>query len=102
MPWNSKATSTILITNYSTLGSNKHIQIVKAKSMRTASALSRLMSNVGGPRPVKRKLLTPVMHSQLLYAAFVWIASLVFDNHRRMLLSPQLIMALKIGREFRT
>jgi len=52
----------------SVLGFRKHIEEASNKATRTASALSRLMPNVGGPSHNKRKLLTSIVHSQLLYA----------------------------------
>ena len=41
--------------------------------------LARLMSNIGGPREEKRRLVERVVHSKLLYAAPVWVS--VLDNH---------------------
>lgn len=49
------------------------------------AALSRLMPNFGGLRPVERKLLASVVHSQLLFAALVQCLSLVFQNHMQLL-----------------
>lgn len=46
--------------------------LVGAKAMKTAQALSRILPNVGGSSTSKRKLLTSVVHSQLLYSAPIW------------------------------
>ncbi|KAL4105189.1 hypothetical protein QTP88_020461 [Uroleucon formosanum] len=80
----------------------EHMKLAGEKATKTTAALSRLMPNVGGPRPIKRKLLASVVHSQLLYAAPVWSSSLVFQNHRKILLGPQRIMALRVASAYRT
>lgn len=49
----------------SVLGFRKHVGTVSEKPMKTVAALSRLMSNVGGPTPAKRWLLSTVVQSQL-------------------------------------
>jgi len=41
----------------SVLGFRKHIETVSVKATKTAAALSRLMSNVGGPTPAEKRLL---------------------------------------------
>jgi len=78
------------------LGFRKHIEVTSDKATKTASALARLMPNVGGPMPVKRKLLTSVVHSQLLYAAPIWHSALLYDRNKKTLASPQRKMALRV------
>lgn len=56
----------------SKLGFKEHLKMVRSKALKSAAALTRLMPNVGGPSPTRRKLLTSVINSQLLYAAPVW------------------------------
>jgi len=80
----------------------EHMKLAGEKATKTTAALSRLMPNIGGPRPIKRKLLASVVHSQLLYAAPVWCSSLVFHNHRQLLLGPQRIMAMRVASAYRT
>lgn len=46
-----------------------HIEMVTAKAVGTAAALSRLTPNVNGPTQRKRQLFMTVVNSQLLYAA---------------------------------
>lgn len=72
----------------STLGYKTHLSLASGKADNTATALSRIMPNVGGPKPCKRKLLATVVENQLLYAAPIWGASLIFHNHRRIILGP--------------
>ena len=44
-----------------------HILNIIKKADRTIRALSNLMPNVGGPRTTKRRILSSVVHSQILY-----------------------------------
>lgn len=84
------------------LGFRKHIQTASEKGMRTASRLCRLMPNVGGPAAEKRKLLTTVVHSQLLYAAPIWCDALRYEFNKKKLASPQRKMALRIASAYCT
>jgi len=79
------------------LGYRKHIEVASDKGMRTAAALSHLMPNVGGPSAAKRKLLTTVVHSQLLYAAPIWCDALQHEVSRNKLSSPQRKIALMVA-----
>lgn len=42
------------------------------KGERVISGLSRMVPNVGGPKEKKKRLLTAVVHSVLLYGAPSW------------------------------
>uniref|UniRef100_A0A2S2P6S8 Retrovirus-related Pol polyprotein from type-1 retrotransposable element R1 2 n=1 Tax=Schizaphis graminum TaxID=13262 RepID=A0A2S2P6S8_SCHGA len=86
----------------SVLGFRKHVEEASNKAMKTASALSRLMPNVGGPSPNKRMLLTSVVHSQLLYAAPIWHGALIYERNKKTLAAPQRKMALRICSAYRT
>jgi len=86
----------------SVLGYRKHIEVAGDKGTRTAAALSRLMPNVGGPSAAKRKLLTMVVHSQLLYAAPIWCDALQHEVNRNKLSSPQRKMALRVASAYCT
>jgi hypothetical protein len=50
----------------------EHIGTVATGARKAATALSRLMPNVGGPSQSKRSLLMSVIHSRLLYGAVIW------------------------------
>lgn len=80
----------------------EHVKRVTQKADRTVTALSRLMPNIGGPRSSKRRLLSSVVHSQLLYAAPVW--SKVANNKKLIakLTSVQRRMAMRICCAYRT
>lgn len=47
----------------------EHIQIVRDKALMTANNLAKIMPNKNGPKDSIRKLLSSVIHSQILYAA---------------------------------
>jgi len=86
----------------STLGYKTHLSLASGKAEKTATALSRIMPNVGGPKPSRRKLLATVVENQLLYAAPIWSGSLVFQNHRQLILAPQRRMAIRVASAYRT
>jgi len=50
----------------------EHINIVTTVAKRAATALGRLMTNVGSPSQAKRSLLLSVIHSRLLYGGVIW------------------------------
>jgi len=80
----------------------EHLKMVRAKALKTTAGLTRSMPNVGGPSSTKRKLLTSVVNSQLLYAAPVWHSTTKFRNHRQLLLGPQRTMTLRVASAYRT
>lgn len=86
----------------SVLGFRKHVEVASEKATKTASALSRLMPNVGGPSAVKRNLLATVVHAQLLYAAPIWYGALSHKCNRKKMSSPQRKMALRIASAYCT
>lgn len=88
-----------------------HAKIVGAKTAKTAQALSRILPNVEESTTSKRKLLTSVVHSQILYAAPIWAPALGHkpDSNVQIKGDPakdiklaQRIMALRVSRAYRT
>lgn len=88
-----------------------HEKIVGAKAVKTAQALSRILPNVGGSTISKRKLLTSVVHSQILYAAPIWAPALghrpdsnvqIKGDTAKHIKSAQRIMELRVSRAYRT
>ncbi|KAH1028852.1 hypothetical protein HUJ05_002176 [Dendroctonus ponderosae] len=65
-------------------------------------ALSRLMPNIGGPSPNKRRLLCSVARSILLYAAPAWGHSMNTAKHRNIHTRIQRQAALRICSAYRT
>lgn len=53
-----------------------HIKKATQKAEKIGGNLSRLMPNIGGPREARRRLLTSVVHSVLLYGAPSWAHTL--------------------------
>ena len=79
-----------------------HIRRVVQKTAATTSALSRIMPNVGGPRQCKRKLLTSVTMSQMMYGAEVWAPTLGLRRYFNMLTRVQRRAALRVICGYRT
>ena len=57
----------------------EHLQIASAKAIQCEPNLAGLILKIGGPREAKKRLVTIVVHSKLLYAALVWACALY--NH---------------------
>lgn len=80
-----------------------HATSVAAEARKAATALGRLMPNVGGPSQSKGKLLMSVVHSRLLYGAEVWAdSSAKTQKSSNALLQAQRCAALKVARCYRT
>ncbi|KAJ8955515.1 hypothetical protein NQ314_006881 [Rhamnusium bicolor] len=78
-----------------------HLTAVAAKASKTVAALSRLMPNIGGPRGSKRKLLSSVAHSVMLYSAEIWREALNKERHHNKLKKVQRKIALRIYGTYR-
>ncbi|KAJ8934965.1 hypothetical protein NQ314_013081 [Rhamnusium bicolor] len=78
----------------------EHVQKVKQKVERTTTASP--MPNIGGPRASKRRLLSSVIHSLILYTAHVW--STVTKNQKiiRKLASLNRKINIRITSAYRT
>lgn len=84
------------------LGFKAHAEKAAAKAQIAASALARLMPNVGGSGQRKRKLLSTVVTSKLLYASPIWSEALVFNRNVEILERPQRTIAIRIACAYRT
>lgn len=84
------------------LGYKAHVETAAAKAQTTASALARLMPNIGGSGQRKRKLLFTVVESKLLYASPIWFEALVSSRNVENLVRPQRTIAVRIARAYRT
>ncbi|XP_015378204.1 PREDICTED: uncharacterized protein LOC107172428, partial [Diuraphis noxia] len=80
-----------------------HIKTVAERASRLTVSLARIPPNVKGPCQWKRRLLSSVVESQLLYAAPVW-ATKVSKTARPTanLIRPQRTAALRVIRAYRT
>lgn len=80
----------------------EQVNRVTKKADKTAAALSRLMPNIGGPGSSKRRLLSSVVHSQLLYAAPVWSTAANNKKLLAKLTTVQRRMAIRVCCAYRT
>ncbi|CAI6376421.1 unnamed protein product [Macrosiphum euphorbiae] len=85
------------------LSFGKHVDSVTTGARKAASALGRLMPNVGGPAQCKRSLLMSVVHSRLLYGAAYWADEVQHvAKYKNMMLQSQRCAALRVARCYRT
>lgn len=72
------------------------------KAAAVTSALSRLMANVNGPRPCKRRLLMSVSESIMLYGSEIWADALKVKKYRHRMVTVQKRGVQRIISSFRT
>lgn len=84
------------------LNFNEHLDKTVQKAERTMTALAGLMPNIGGPRASKRRVLTSVVHSQILYAAPIWGKAMQRKEQRKKLARIQKIMGIRVCSGYRT
>lgn len=72
------------------------------KAAKVTTSLSRLMANIGGPTPNRRRLLMSVINSIHLYGCEVWADSLKKKKYRKQMASVQRRGALRIASSYRT
>ncbi|KAJ8980699.1 hypothetical protein NQ317_007920 [Molorchus minor] len=88
----------------------EHINKTVEKAEKTLTDLfilmpnrgSILMPNIGGPRASKRRLISSVMHSQIIYAAPVFSTAANNVNLVKKLNIIQRLMAIRISSAYRT
>lgn len=80
----------------------EHVKKITEKAEKTTVALSSLMPNIGGPRSSKRRMISSVIHSQILYAAPTWHK--VTENRKLLnrLIRIQRRMCIRISSAYRT
>lgn len=79
-----------------------HVTTIAEKAATTATALARLMPNIGGPSECKRRLLNSVVHSKILYGAEVWANAMESTAIRRNLAAVQRRSVIRVISAFRT
>lgn len=80
-----------------------HIRRASDKAERIGAQLSRLMPNVGGPREHRRRLLSAVVNSVLLYGAPTWARTLQYvPGNARALNKTQRKVLLRVVCAYRT
>lgn len=83
---------------------NMSVHIVKtaARAETTANSLCALMPNIGGPRSSKRRVLSSVVHSIMLYAAPAWEVIMDVAKYKKMFSRIQRRLALRVCSAYRT
>lgn len=81
---------------------NEHLKIVSARAGAVYNSLAKLMPNIGGPHQARRKLLSTVVSSTMLYAAPIWSGATAVTSYRRQMSSAYRRIALRVARAFRT
>jgi hypothetical protein len=79
-----------------------HVEEVAAKAEKMTGSLGRIMPNLGGARSTRRKLLSSVVHSKLLYGAAVWSQALKTKKNIEVLTTVQRRVLLRIASGYRT
>lgn len=79
-----------------------HLIRVSDKAAKVNGALSRVMSNHGGPRASKRKILAQVSASIMLYAAPVWADAMAKATYVAAIKPTYRLSALRVASAFRT
>ncbi|XP_046686232.1 uncharacterized protein LOC124371908 [Homalodisca vitripennis] len=82
--------------------SNTKLSMQALKQQLSEGALSRLMPNVGGPKPRRRALLASVVTSILTYGIAIWASALKLQECQRMIYPVGRQMALRVTSAFRT
>ena len=54
------------------LNFKEHVKYISEKASVTQAALTRMMPNIGGPNPFKRRIISRVVTSIILYAGPIW------------------------------
>lgn len=79
-----------------------HIEHTAIKAANVRAALERMMPNVGGPRQGKRKIISTVVSSVILYAAPIWSGALKVKSIARKLKSVYRLSVLRVCCSYRT
>lgn len=80
----------------------EHVNQTITKAEKTIKALTNLMPNIGGPRSSKRKILSSVAHSQMLYGAPAFHTAVQNKKLLQKLTSTQRRLILRICSAYRT
>lgn len=81
----------------------QHFAQLTPRLEKAASALSRLLPNIGGPKAIVRKMYMNVLHSMLLYGAPIWADTVKEDRWILTLVHrTQRTMAIRVARCYRT
>ena len=79
-----------------------HLHHIKEKASKVQNVLSWILPNVGGPQAGRRKLITTVVTSVLMYAAPVWADAVRMPTYLKIISSVYRLSALRAISGFRT
>jgi len=79
-----------------------HLKQVAQKASKRVALLSRIMPNIKGPKPAKRKLLMATAQSIILYGAELWGDAMEVARNRKRLNQVQRTGALRVTCAYRT
>ncbi|KAH8344908.1 hypothetical protein KR067_010605, partial [Drosophila pandora] len=80
----------------------EHLEYAHKRASETIRALSRMLLNIRGPRQERRKLITSLVSSQILYAAPVWAEATTVRAYVRGIEADYRLCALHTSCAFRT
>lgn len=87
----------------STWGFREHFSRLIPRLEKTATVLSRIMPNIGGPRAGARRMYAAVVQSIALYGAPIWAQEMCMDRQiKKMIHRAQRTMAIRVSRCYRT
>lgn len=71
-----------------------HLQYTKQKASRVQNVLSWMMPNVGGPKAGRRKLISTVVSSVMMYAAPIWADAVKMPGYLKIISGTYRLSAL--------
>ena len=78
------------------------MKYIGEKASVTQRALTRMMANIGGPGPFKRRIISAIVTSIMLYACQIWSEALFVGTTSRILSSVYRLSAIRRVSGFRT
>lgn len=81
---------------------SEQVHYAAGKATKITGQLSRLMANIGGPLPNRRKLLMEASNSVLLYGSEIWGEKMNVRKRANALLAVQRSAALRVTSAYRT
>ena len=71
------------------------------KAAAVTASLSRMLANIGGPRPCVRRSLFRTAESIMLYGAEIWAHAMRYVKYRKLLSAVQRRGALRVTSSYR-
>ena len=84
------------------LSFKEHVKYIGEKASVTQRALARMMPNIGGPDPFKKRIISAIVTSIMLYACSIWSEALSVGTTRRILSLVYRLSAIRRVSGFRT